>query len=154
MTPPDGARSTSLSMVPLAGRFFLLLAGAIAALLAGGLAAACRSTPPPAGSPVSRPAPAPVFAAEPIVRVGVALGDTALALGSGERWWIHEAGVSRPIAVVDGEPGWRVVRLPFETALRLRRPDGWLSQPHVGPLVAGSLGGTPIEAAGVSYPGT
>ncbi|HET6362550.1 MAG TPA: SpoIID/LytB domain-containing protein, partial [Gemmatimonadota bacterium] len=92
-------------------------------------------------------------AAEPIVRVGVALGDTSLAIGSGDRWWIHEAGVSRPIAVVDGEPGWRVVRLPFETALRLRRPDGWLSQPHVGPLVAASLGGAPVEAAGVAYPG-
>jgi stage II sporulation protein D len=95
-----------------------------------------------------------VFATEPIVRVGVALGDTALALGAGDRWWIHEAGVSRPIAVVEGEDGWRVVRLPFETMLRLRRPDGWLSQPHAGPLVAASLGGAPIEAAGVAYPGT
>ncbi len=146
MTAPDGARSASLSMVPLAGRFFLLLAGA----LAGG----CRSTPPPAGPPASQPASPPAYSAEPIVRVGVALGDTSLAIGSADRWWIHEAGVSRPIAVVEGEPGWRVVRLPFETALRLRRPDGWLSQPHVGPLVAASLGGTPVEAAGIAYPGT
>ncbi|MGH7566203.1 MAG: SpoIID/LytB domain-containing protein, partial [Gemmatimonadota bacterium] len=106
------------------------------------------STPPPGTAPV------PALAAEPTVRVGVVLGDTSLALGSGDRWWIHEAGASRPIAVVEGEPGWRVVRLPFETALRLRRPDGWLSQPHLGPLEAASLGGSPIEAGGVEYPGT
>jgi stage II sporulation protein D len=84
----------------------------------------------------------------------VAWGDTSLALGSGDRWWIHESGASRPIAVVEGEPGWRVVRLPFETTLRLRRPDGWLSQPHVGPLEAASLGRAPIEASGTAYPGT
>ncbi len=149
MTAPDGARSASLSTVPLTGRFFLLHAAALFALVP-----ACRSTPPAADPAASRPAPPPAFAAEPIVRVGVALGDTSLALGSGDRWWIHEAGVARPIAVVDGEPGWRVVRLPFETSLRLRRPDGWLGQPHVGPLVAASLGGTPVEAAGVAYPGT
>lgn len=148
MTAPGGARPASLT-VPLAGRFFLLVAGGLAAALAAG----CRSTPPAADPPASRPAP-PVFAAEPVVRVGVALGDTSLAVGSGDRWWIHEAGVSRPIAVVEGEAGWRVVRLPFETALRLRRPDGWLSQPHAGPLVAAALGGAAIEAAGVAYPGT
>jgi stage II sporulation protein D len=88
------------------------------------------------------------------VRVGVAIGDTSLELGSGDRWWIHEAGSSRPIAVVEGETGWRVVRLPFETSLRLRRPDGWLSQPHVAPLEAGSLGGAPMVVDGVEYPGT
>ncbi len=97
MTAPDGARSASLSTVPLAGRFFLLVAGALSAVAMG-----CRSTPPAADPPAADPAPPPAFAAEPIVRVGVALGDTALALGSGDRWWIHEAGVSRPIAVVDG----------------------------------------------------
>jgi stage II sporulation protein D len=47
-----------------------------------------------------------------------------------------------------------VVRLPFETSLRLRRPDGWLSQPHVGPLGAASLGGSPIELGGTAYAGT
>lgn len=88
------------------------------------------------------------------MRIGVVVGDTALALGSGDRWWIHEVGSSRPIAVVEGESGWGVVRLPFETSLRLRRPDGWLSQPHLGPLEAGSLGGSPMEAGGVEYPGT
>ena len=33
-------------------------------------------------------------------------------------------------------------------------PDGWLSQPHVGPLEAASLGHSPIEATGIAYPGT
>jgi stage II sporulation protein D len=135
-----------MSAAPLAGRFFLLAAGVL-------LAADCRSTPPPS-TPPRRPAPVPVLSAEPIVRVGVAIGDTSLELGSGDRWWIHEAGSSRPIAVVEGETGWRVVRLPFETSLRLRRPDGWLSQPHVAPLEAGSLGSAPMVADGVEYPGT
>jgi stage II sporulation protein D len=121
--------------------------------------AACRSVAPPGVSADGASGegglpPGQAFAVEPTIRVGVAWGDTAVALGSGDRWWIHEAGSSRPIAVVDSEPGWRVVRLPFETSLRLRRPDGWLSQPHLGPIEAASLGGAPIEAGGVAYPGT
>ncbi|HYO46132.1 MAG TPA: hypothetical protein VEY33_05530, partial [Gemmatimonadota bacterium] len=120
MIAPNGARPASTSAAPLAGRFFLL--AAIATFGTG-----CRSTPPPSSTPPPGPATVPALAAEPTVRIGVALGDTSLALGSGDRWWIHEAGASRPIAVVEGEPGWRVVRLPFETSLRLRRPDGWLS---------------------------
>jgi len=142
------ARPASGSAAPLAGRFFLLLAGVVFA--------ACRPAPAPPVSrpPAAEPPAAPAFAAEPTIRVGVALGDTSLALGSADRWWIHEAGVSRPIAVVDGEPGWRVVRLPFETAIRLRRPDGWLSQPHLGPLLASSLGRAPMNLDGTEYPGT
>jgi stage II sporulation protein D len=130
---------------PTARRFFLLVA--IGAL------AGCRPAPP-SSSPAPQPAPVPVLPAEPIVRVGVALGDTALGLASGDRWWIHEAGSSRPIAVVEGGADWRVVKLPFETSLRLRRPDGWLSEPHLGPLEAASLGGAPMRAGGVAYPGT
>ena len=148
MTSRNDARPASPSAAPLAGRFFLLVASAA-------LAAGCHGTAtPPASRPQPGPAPVPPLAAEPTMRVGVAWGDTSVALGSGDRWWIHEVGASRPIAVVEGEPGWRVVRLPFETSLRLRRPDGWLSQPHVGPLEAASLGRSPIEAAGTSYPGT
>lgn len=94
------------------------------------------------------------MAVEPTLRVGVALGDTALALASGDRWWVHEVGSSRPIAVVEGGAEWRVVRLPLETSLRLRRPDGWLSQPHLAPLEAASLGGAPMRAGGIEYPGT
>lgn len=147
MTPVNAARPASGSAAPLAGRFFLFLVGMAIT--------ACRPAPAP---PVSRPPPAeppaaPAYAAEPTIRVGVALGDTSLALGSADRWWIREAGASRPIAVVDGEPGWRVVVLPFETAIRVRRPDGWLSQPHLGPLQASSLGRAPMNLDGVEYPG-
>jgi len=153
VTAGSRAHPASRFAAPLAGRFFLpALALAVALTPAG-----CRSVAPPElpsdGAPGAMLPPAPPFAAEPTIRVGVAWGDTSVALASGDRWWIHESGSSRPIAVVDSEPGWRVVRLPFETALRLRRPDGWLSQPHLGPVQAASLGGAPIEAAGVAYPG-
>lgn len=155
MTAGTRAHPAPRFATPLAGRFFL---PALAVALAAGLAlGGCRSasSPPRADRAAEDPgAPAPPFAAEPTIRVGVAWGDTSVALASGDRWWIHESGSSRPIAVVEGDPGWRVVRLPFETSLRLRRPDGWLSQPHPGPVEAASLGGAPIEAAGVAYPGT
>lgn len=143
----NGARPASPFAAPLAGRFFLLVAGLALT--------ACRpaSVPPPARPPAPE-APPPAFAAEPTLRVGVAVGDTAIGLGSADRWWIHEAGVSRPIAVVSGEPGWQVVRLPFERAIRLRRPDGWLSLPHLGALEAGSLGRAPMSLEGSAYPGT
>jgi stage II sporulation protein D len=150
-----GARAPAAfrSVAPLWGRFFLSVFALALALAPAG----CRAVAPPEVPADSVPGEMlrpPAFAAEPTIRVGVAWGDTSVALGSGDRWWIHESGSSRPIAVVEGEPGWRVVRLPFETSLRLRRPDGWLSQPHVGPIEAASLGGAPIEAAGVAYPGT
>ena len=148
MTTANDACPASSSAAPLAGRFFLLL-------VAGALAACGPPPTPPATRPEApETPPAPAFAAEPTVRVGVAVGETFLELGSGDRWWIHEAGVSRPIAVVESEPGWGIVRLPFETAIRLRRPDGWLSQPHLGPLEAGSLGRAPMTLGGVEYPGT
>lgn len=151
MTRRTGARRASTSIAPLhSGRFFLVVAVAVIGACSSGSSGAN----PPASRPAPQPPPAPPLAAEPTVRVGVAWGDTALALGGGDRWWIHEVGQSRPIAVVEAEPGWRVVRLPFETSLRLRRPDGWLSQAHVGPLQAASLGHSPIEAGGIAYPGT
>jgi SpoIID/LytB domain protein len=136
---------------PLSGRFFARVrarARTVASILA------CRTAAPGAGGRLQESPTVAPLTAEPTIRVGVAWGDTSVALGSRDRWWIHESGSSRPIAVVEGEPGWRVVRLPFETSLRLRRPDGWLSQPHLGSIEAASLGGAPIEAAGVAYPGT
>ncbi len=60
----------------------------------------------------------------------------------------------RPIAVVDGGPAWTVVKLPFESLLRVRRPDGYLSQPHVGSLRAEPLGPGALILGGVSYAGS
>jgi stage II sporulation protein D len=85
--------------------------------------------------------------------VAVAFGDASVELRAADRWWIHEAGSSRPIAVVDGGEPWRVVRLPFESALRVARPDGFLSQPHVGPLRAAALGPSDLIVEGNAYPG-
>ena len=93
------------------------------------------------------------FASEPTIRVGVAWGDSAVDLTSGGRWWIHEKGSSRPIAVIDGGASWGVVRLPVERALRVVRPDGWLSEPHVTALQAAPLEGEPITVDGTAYPG-
>ncbi|CAN5756231.1 hypothetical protein BH20GEM1_BH20GEM1_06440 [soil metagenome] len=143
MSPLRRQRSSAAALP--ARRFFLL---ATIGALAG-----CRPAPPATSPPVES-APAPARAVEPTLRVGVALGDTALALASGDRWWVHEVGSSRPIAVVEGGAEWRVVRLPLETSLRLRRPDGWLSQPHLAPLEAASLGDAPMRAGGIEYPGT
>lgn len=116
------------------------------------VAAGCRgmSPPPRAAAPEAEP---PRFAAEPTIRVGVAWGDSAVELGGTGRWWIHEAGTARPIAVIDGGARWEVVRLPFERALRVVRPDGWLSQPHAGPLEVAPLGAGPVVVAGTAYPG-
>lgn len=111
--------------------------------------------PPPARAPDAPPATAPVrIAAEPTVRVGIAWGDSGLQIGGPGRWWVHEAAASRPIAVVEGGAPWRVVRLPFEQALRVARPDGWLSQPHPGPLSVAPLGGGPIRVGEASYAGS
>ena len=100
------------------------------------------------------PAPGPLYAAEPTIRVGVAWGDSAMRFGGEGRWWIHESARSRPIAVVEDGREWRIVRLPFETALRVARADGYLSQPHAGPLMVAPLGGSPIELDGAPYPGS
>lgn len=76
-----------------------------------------------------------------------------MQLRASGRWWIHEEGSSRPIAVIEGGPSWRVVRLPFELALRVARPDGHLSQPHAGVLRAAPLGSSPLALGGTLYPG-
>lgn len=120
-------------------------------MLASGLACtgagpATRSAPPAARSE-------PRLTTEPTIRVGVAWGDSAVGLAGSGRWWIHEAGTSRPIAVIEGGASWGVVRLPLERALRVVRPDGWLSEPHLGPLEAAPLGGEPISVNGTPYPG-
>jgi stage II sporulation protein D len=95
----------------------------------------------------------PRLRAEPAIRVAIAWGDSAVALGAAARWWIHEAGATRPIAVVDGGPPWSVVRLPFERALRVARPDGHLSEPHLEPLRAAPLGPAPLVVGGSRYAG-
>lgn len=96
----------------------------------------------------------PLLAAEPTVRVGVAWGDTTIRVQGAGRWWIHEAGSSRPVAVIEGGETWRVVRLPFENALRVVRPDGYLSAPHGVPLRAAPLEGAPLVVEGTAYPGS
>jgi len=129
-----------------------VVGAALALLLACGSHAA-RSTgeSPPDGADAS---PAAAFAAEPTIRVGVAWGDTAVALRGTGRWWIRESGETRPIAVVEEAAPWSIVRLPFEIALRIARPDGWLSRPHTGPLVAAPLDRFPLEVEGTAYPGS
>ncbi|MDX1622449.1 MAG: SpoIID/LytB domain-containing protein [Gemmatimonadota bacterium] len=145
MTDPRAAASLGRSLVE---RFFLVGA-AVVVLGCGGEAS--RG----AGGSAEVEPPAPErFTAEPTVRVGIAWGDSAVRIGGDGRWWLHEAGSSRPIAVVEGEEGWRVVRLPFERSLRAERPDGFLSQPHRGPLVAAPLEGRPLVVNGTPYPGS
>lgn len=96
----------------------------------------------------------PLPSAEPVIRVGLALGDSAISLAGSGRWQIAEKGQTRPIAVMDASSGWAVIRLPFESLLRVRRPDGYLSQPHVGPLRAEPLGPGALVLDGISYPGS
>lgn len=55
--------------------------------------------------------------------------------------------------MVEGGPQWRIIRLPFENALRVERPDGYVSQPHAGPLRAAPLGPGSIVVSGARYPG-
>lgn len=125
---------------------------ALASLLACGSHAARSTVEKPSDERDESPAAA--FAAEPTIRVGVAWGDTAVALGGTGRWWIRESGETRPIAVVEEAAPWSIVRLPFEIALRIARPDGWLSRPHAGPLVAAPLDRFPLEVEGTAYPGS
>lgn len=131
-------------------RFFL----AVAAFAVAG--AGCAAGPPTRSpSPGDeREEPAARFATEPTIRVGIAWGDSAVELGAAGRWWIHEKGSSRPIAVVDGSGSWGIVRLPLERALRVVRPDGWLSEPHVAPLEVASLAAAPVEVNRTAYPGS
>lgn len=97
---------------------------------------------------------APWFSREPTLRVGVSWSDTAVDLGSSGRWWIRERDSEQPIAVVEAGQGWGVTRLPFETGLRVVRPDGYLSQLHHQPLIAESLeSGSHLMVDGVAYPG-
>ncbi len=133
-------------------RLFVALAG-----LSVGLAPACgsaggagRTEPASPAPPVATPSPG----VEPTVRVGVAWGGDAVEIRSGGRWWIHETGSSRPIAVVGPGEAWRVVRLPFETALRVERPDGHLSEAHAVPLAAAPLEPSGLTVEGVAYPGS
>jgi stage II sporulation protein D len=109
-----------------------------------------RASRPPASE---IPPVQPLFAAEPTIRVAVASSDSAVDLGAHARWWIHETETSRPIAVVDSGPAWRIVRLPFETALRVERPDGFLSQPHARALRVAPLGPGSVVVAGATYHG-
>ena len=126
--------------------FFALLLGA-----ACGLPSACGS----ARAPTREPAPPLGGArAEPVIRVAVATGEASVGVGGAGRWWFHEEGSTRPIAVVQGGAAWRVVRLPFETALRVERPDGYLSDPHSGTLRAAPLGPEGLAVGGTAYPGT
>lgn len=117
---------------------------------------ACGTTthpPPESTAPAAEPPARRRFAAEPTIRVGVAWGDSSLSIGGAGRWWIRENGGGRPIAVVEDSARWRVVRLPFENALRVARSDGYLSAPHGGPLTAAPLGPAPLALAGTAYPG-
>ncbi len=95
----------------------------------------------------------PWFAGEPTLHVGIAWGDSVLEIGGTGRWWIHEEGNPAPIAAIDGDESWRVIRLPFESALRVMRPDGHLSEPHAGPLSVDPLGLDPVSLEGQRLPG-
>lgn len=96
----------------------------------------------------------PRLAAEPTLRVGVAWGDSLVEVAASGRWWIREAGASRPIAVISAGETWGVVRLPFETVLRVRRPDGWLSEAHAVALAAAPLEAAALQVDGTRYPGS
>jgi stage II sporulation protein D len=96
----------------------------------------------------------PWFASEPTLHVGIAWGDSVLEIGGVGRWWIHEEGNSTPIAAIEGDESWRIIRLPFESALRAVRPDGHLSEPHTSPLIVDPLGPEPISLGGKPFPGS
>jgi stage II sporulation protein D len=136
------------------GRFFLPVVTFLFSLVGCG----GERTPPGrlgagnAGESVPYPAVLPT--GEPVVRVGIALGDSALSFSGLGRWRLGEAGQARPVAVVDGGPPWTVVKLPFEGLLRVRRPDGYLSQPHAGPLRVDPIGPGTLRVDGVPYAGS
>lgn len=91
---------------------------------------------------------------EPVIRVGVAVGDSAISLTGSGRWRIAEQDGTRPIAVVDGGSAWTVVKLPFESLIRVRRPDGYLSQPHSGSLRVEPIGPGVLILGGDAYAGS
>lgn len=128
------------------GRFFL----SIYVLLL----IACGGEKTPPGRLPGAATGSPLPAVEPVIRVGIAVGDSAVPVVGTGRWQIAEAGRTRPIAVVDGGQAWSVVKLPFETVLRVRRPDGYLSQPHPGPMRAEPLGPGTLLVDGISYAGS
>ncbi|MFN2382884.1 MAG: SpoIID/LytB domain-containing protein [Gemmatimonadota bacterium] len=129
-------------------RAWLALVGWLLLTACGGVYRTPGGAAPPAAETEG-----PRFAAEPAIRVGLTWGDSTVAIGSAARWWIHETGASQPIAVIDGAAPWTLVRLPFETAIRVRRPDGFLSEAHAGPLTAEPLTGGPLTVNGTAYPG-
>jgi hypothetical protein len=92
----------------------------------------------------------PWFASEPTLHVGIAWGDSVLEIGGVGRWWIHEEGNSTPIAAMEGDESWRIIRLPFESALRAVRPDGHLSEPHTSPLIVDPFSCGPMARSPVS----
>ena len=132
--------------VARAGRFFL-------PSLLGILTVTCSGEHKPPGRSFEAGVGPPAPSTEPVIRVGVTVGDSLLPLSGTGRWAITEEGRPRPIAVVDGGPAWAVVRLPFETVLRVRRPDGFLSEAHVGPLRAEPLGPGALALNGSLYAG-
>ncbi len=128
------------------GRFFLLMTvlSSVVAIDCGGGRTAPRV------SEIRQP----WFAGEPTLHVGITEGDSALQIGGTGRWWIHEEGNPTPIAAIEGSESWRIIRLPFENALRVVRPDGHLSEPHTGPLIVDPLGPEPVSLAGQPLPGS
>lgn len=141
--------------VPIArpGRFFLSSFASVVAFACGG-----GGSPPgrlPAGGEETAALSGPVLPArEPLIRVGIALGDSALPVSGPGRWRIGEADPARPVAVVDGGPPWTIVKLPFENLLRVRRPDGYVSQPHAGPLKVEPIGPGTLRVGGAPYAGS
>ncbi|HKY61421.1 MAG TPA: SpoIID/LytB domain-containing protein [Gemmatimonadota bacterium] len=127
-------------------------------LLSSLVACGGERTPPgrlPSATPESATLSPPVLPTrEPAIRVGIALGDSALSISGPGRWRIGEAGEARPVAVVEGGAPWTVVKLPFEGLLRVRRPDGYLSQPHAGPLRVDPIGAGTLRVDGVPYAGS
>ncbi|MGH7564924.1 MAG: SpoIID/LytB domain-containing protein [Gemmatimonadota bacterium] len=118
------------------------------------LLVACGGERTPPGRLPETTIGSPLPAAEPVIRVGITVGDSAVSVAGSGRWQIAEKERTGPIAVVDAGPAWVVVKLPFETLLRVRRPDGYLSQPHAGPLRAEPLGPGPLLLDGVAYAGS
>lgn len=135
------------------GRFFLPVVIVLSVVAACGGDRTPPGRLPAGGAGTALPAPS-LPAREPAIRVGIAVGDSALAISGSGRWRIGEPGQGRPVAVVDGGPPWTVIRLPFETLLRVRRPDGYLSQPHPGPLRIDPVGPGTLRVAGVAYAGS
>lgn len=115
-------------------------------LLGTGWVAACGGPPAPSGPP-----PRGRLAAEPVLRVGVAVGVDTVRLSSAGWLRIADDDAGAPVAVSDGGEVWRVAR-DRSGRLRVVRPDGWVSQPHrrlrIEPFTE------PASVNGVSYRGS